>query len=182
MPLGSRTAHPNRHLRAMKESLTRKSLNQQRLKPIDTAHATMRLRNGHSGTFSISFGAQFKSAFEIEIVTDKGTVTVTPTLVTIISSTRETAEDEDEDEEDANEEDDEEEETPPSAARPSTQTAERECALDSGVKREMAVFAESIRSGREDPRGKPEEALRDLRVLMAMFESGEEGGAVKEVA
>ena len=45
----------------------------------------------------------------------------------------------------------------------------------------MTAFAESIRTGKADPRGTPEEALADLQVLQAILESGEEAGAAKKV-
>lgn len=59
------------------------SLLKQHLAPADTVHATVQISNGNSGTLSLSFGAEFKHAFEIQVVTDKGAVTVKPTGIII---------------------------------------------------------------------------------------------------
>ena len=58
------------------------ALAQLKLAPVDTVHAILASDCGRSGTFSVSFGAAFKSGFEIDVVTTKGRVTVTPTSVT----------------------------------------------------------------------------------------------------
>ena len=52
---------------------------------------------------------------------------------------------------------------------------------DNGVHREVAVFAKGIENGKIDPRGTPEEALADLKVVQAVLESGRDGGTVKGV-
>ena len=50
-----------------------------------------------------------------------------------------------------------------------------------GVRKEVAAFAESIRTMDPDPRGSPEEAYHDLKLLQGMLESGEEDGAAKRI-
>ena len=130
------------------------SLIRPNLQPVDTVNATMHLDNGSSGTFSISYGTEFANDFEIQVVTDEGAVTLTPTRVTVITK-----------DDDGNEE-----------------ALTKDFQANSGVIREVAVFAKGIEAGKVDPRGSPEEALMDLKVVQAMLESGEEGGTVKSVA
>jgi hypothetical protein len=43
----------------------------------------MKISNGNNGTFNLSFGTEFKSGFEIEVVTSKGAVVVRPTEVVV---------------------------------------------------------------------------------------------------
>lgn len=127
------------------------SLLQEKLAPVDTVHATLRISNGNNGTFNVSFGAEFKSGFEIELVTDKGAVIVTPTEV--ITTVK-------------NEAGEKREERTPFE-------------FSAGVKPEIVAFAQSIEAGKADKRGVPEEALTDLKILQSLLESGEEGGKVK---
>ena len=111
----------------------------------------MQLRNGNNGSFNISFGAEFKTAFEIQVVTDKGSVTVTASEVVCVSRDAE-----------------------------GKKLEERiEVGFDNGVKEEVKAFAESILAGEADERGTPDQALTDLKVLESMLESGDQGGAVK---
>lgn len=131
------------------------SLLQPRLPPVDTAHATMRISNGRNGTFAISFGAEFKNDFEIEVVTDKGAVTVKPDEVVVLARS-------------AHEEG-------------RRKRVARSFRLEESVRWEIAAFADGIRKGKPDVRGWPEQALADLMVLQAMLESGEQGGAVKSL-
>lgn len=99
----------------------------------------------------ISFGAEFKTAFEIEVVTDKGSVTVRASEVACVSR--------DEDGKKLEE--------------------KIEVGFDNGVVEEVKAFAESIAAGKADERGTPDEALADLLVIQRMLESGEQGGSVK---
>ena len=48
---------------------------QPHLSPIDTINATVKLANGHSGTFSVSFGTTF-TGVEYVVACEKGTVDV----------------------------------------------------------------------------------------------------------
>ncbi|KAL9127822.1 MAG: hypothetical protein Q9217_003382 [Psora testacea] len=129
------------------------SLVQPNLSPVHTANATIHLDNGNSGTFSISYGSEFANAFEVRIVTGQGAVTLMPTRVTVLTRN-----------DDHN-----------------VVTVTRDFPADSGVKRELAVYAKGIEAGKIDPRGTPEEALMDLKVMQGILESGEEGGIVKAV-
>ncbi|KAK3952816.1 hypothetical protein QBC32DRAFT_340361 [Pseudoneurospora amorphoporcata] len=54
---------------------------EQRLLPVDTVHAVALTKDGKSGTISISFGTQFKSGLEVEVVTTQGSVYWNPTQV-----------------------------------------------------------------------------------------------------
>lgn len=58
------------------------------LAPVDTVHAVLTTSTGCSGTFCVSFGTEFKSGFQIQVVTTNGCVTVTPTEVTVLYKDR----------------------------------------------------------------------------------------------
>lgn len=59
------------------------SLVQPKLAPVDTIHAILATTRGRSGTFSVSFGSQHRSTFEIAVTTTRGSVSVTPTAVVV---------------------------------------------------------------------------------------------------
>jgi predicted dehydrogenase len=61
---------------------------QEHLPPIDTLNATVLLKNGASGTFTISFGTTF-SGSEYAVAAEKGTVTVTRGKVTVVKDGKE---------------------------------------------------------------------------------------------
>ena len=61
------------------------SLLQPKLAPLDAVHATMQLYNGYSGTFNLSFGAEVKTGFEFQIVTEKGAITMLPAEVIVLA-------------------------------------------------------------------------------------------------
>ena len=50
-----------------------------------------------------------------------------------------------------------------------------------GVRKELVAFAENIYTKEPNPRGSPEQAYYDLKLLQGMLESGEEGGAAKKI-
>lgn len=50
-----------------------------------------------------------------------------------------------------------------------------------GIRQEVAAFAQSIKTGKVDRRGAPEQALMDLKVIQAMIESGEAAGKMQTV-
>lgn len=129
---------------------------QQHLAPLDTVHSTMQISNRNNGTFSLSFGAEFKTDFEFQIVTDKGAVTVTPNAVTVLQKD--------------------------SKGKKDGTTHNFKPLDNQTVKREVATFAKAISMGKTDARASPEEALADLKVLQAMLESAEEGGMVKSLS
>lgn len=128
------------------------SLLEEKLLPVDTVHAVLATRGGANGTLGISFGTEFKSGLEVEIVTTKGAVTWTPTEVKVVRK-----------------------------ADGGDKAEEKESfAHDSGgVDEEDAVFARSIAAGAVDPLQTPEEALKDLEILQTLLESGEAGAGVK---
>ena len=113
----------------------------------------MQIDNGNSGTFSLSFGAEYKARFEIQVVTDKGAVTVSPHEVVILANNG------------------------------SKEKKEQRINIksDKSINAEITAFAQSIKCGKVDDRLTPEQALLDIRLLQAMLESGKEAGAVKSV-
>jgi predicted dehydrogenase len=123
------------------------------LAPVDTVHAILATEKGRSGTFSVSFGSQFRAGFEMSVVTTKGRVVMAPNGVTTtrLSSSGEKSE------------------------------ATKEFQMASGVPSEVEVFVASIESGSPEPRASPQQALKDLRIIQSMLESADEGGTVKAV-
>ena len=61
------------------------SLLQEKLFPVDTVHAVLTTRRNVHGTASLSFGTEFKSGFEAQVVTTEGSVTLSPTKVEWVS-------------------------------------------------------------------------------------------------
>jgi len=121
------------------------ALLQPKLAPVDTVHAIMATTKGRIGTFSVSFGTEFKSSFEIEVVTTEGAVTVTPAEVTITRR----------------------------GGPGGVQTERKEFGFSAGVKPEMEAFGKSIQTEQLDPRQSPAEALKDLAILQGMLESAQ---------
>ena len=111
----------------------------------------MQIDNGNHGTFCLSYSTEYKAGFEFCVQTDQGAVTISPTEIVL--------------------------QTKDSAGEKKGGRAR--VRSESGVKQEVAAFAESIKNGNLDARGTPEQALADLQVLQAMLESGEEAGAVR---
>jgi len=121
------------------------------LPPVDTIQAIAKTEAGATGTITLSFGTEFKSGLEVEIVTTRGAVLWNPRLVTVTTKDKVTGEKVEESE---------------------------EFGQDSGVKAEVAAWAASIARGEADVRQTPREALRDLEVVQRLLESGERGGVV----
>ena len=130
------------------------ALIQPNLAPVDTVHAILASGSNRTGTFSVSFGTAFKSGFEIEVVTSKGRVSVTPTSITTVHA----------DGTDGKKEEKEEFE------------------FSSGVVREVEAFATSVESGKLDARASPQEAARDLELIQCMLESGKDAGSTKTLS
>lgn len=63
----------------------RTALIQPRLGPVDTVHSVLTTRSGRSGTFCVSFAAEFRSGMNIELVTTNGSVKVSPVDVVVKS-------------------------------------------------------------------------------------------------
>lgn len=131
------------------------TLLQKKLPPVDTVHATLRASNSSTGTFSVSFGAEFKSGFEIEVVTDKGAVSVKPTEVILMTKDE----------------------------KGEKKEVKTEFEFGAGVVKELVAWAESLSNGAGtgDERGAPREALMDLKILQGMLVSGKRGGEVQRV-
>ena len=129
---------------------------QPHLSPLDTMHSTLLLQNTHSGTLSISFGAEFRNAFEFIVVTTTGAVAVTPTVVSVLTKD-------------------------PSNGEKSERQYKFPPMDSHAVQKEVASFAKAIATGKMEQRASPEEASEDLKLLQTMLESGEDGGAVKAV-
>jgi predicted dehydrogenase len=130
------------------------SLLEKKLAPVDTVHATMKISNGNNGTFNLSFGTEFKSGFEIEVVTSKGAVVVRPTEVVVT-----TKDEKGEKKEDV-----------------------KKFEFSAGVKPEILAFAKALEACKGNEKSSPEEALMDLKILQTLLESGENGGKVMRVA
>lgn len=123
------------------------TLLQQHLPPVDTVNSVWQTKTGVSGTFSVSFGTTL-SGSEYVVACEKGSVTVGFKKVTVRLG---------EEKEDK-----------------ATVTEFKE--EGSGVKEEVAAWAEGIANGTRNPRQSPEEALADLEILEKMLTSGESQG------
>lgn len=122
-------------------------------KPIDTVHVVLQTSNGSSGNFDISFATAFKTGFEAEIVTDKGSVLV---HVTDIETTTQNAEGE-------------------------KINNKEEVSMTVGVIEEVAAFAKAIEEGHLDPRLLPQEAFQDLEIIENIIKSGEGGAEPRKI-
>lgn len=129
------------------------NLLQKRLAPVDTLHATLRASNGSNGTFNLSFGTEFKSGFDIEVVTDRGAVSVKPTEVLVTSK----------------------------GADGKKNEEPWDFEVSSGVVLEVEAFAYSIQTGKANDKCTPHQAMMDLKIIQRMLESGEHGGAVQSM-
>jgi len=128
---------------------------EEHLPPVDTVSAVAVTDGGKSGTIHISFGTEFKSGFEIEVVTTEGAVVWTPTKVKTVKRGKEEGKEE---------------------------VVEKEFVSTTGVKEEAVAFGEAVERGELDDKQSPGEALKDLEILQRFLESGEGGAAVKEVS
>jgi predicted dehydrogenase len=110
---------------------------------------------GKSGTIGLSFGTEFKSGLEVEVVTTNGAVIWNPTEVKTVVGKGDGS----------NEKVDE----------------KKEFKYSSGVKAEVAAFAKAIEAGKIDALQAPSEALKDLEILQKLLESGAGGATVKNI-
>ncbi|AEO55681.1 oxidoreductase-like protein [Thermothelomyces thermophilus ATCC 42464] len=124
--------------------------------PVDTVHAAAVTGGGQSGTIVISFGMQFKSGTEVEIVTTKGVVSWSPTEVRTVAGKGDGSGDKVEE--------------------------RKEFPYSSGVTKEVAAFADGLAAGKLDAFQSPREALKDLEILQALLESGDGGAIVKDIS
>ncbi|KAL2134075.1 hypothetical protein VTI74DRAFT_1071 [Chaetomium olivicolor] len=129
-------------------------LNEQ-LIPVDTVHAVALTQDGKSGTIGLSFGTEFKSGLEVEIVTTNGAVIWNPTGVKTVTRKSEGSEEKAEE--------------------------NKEFPYNSGVTAEVAAFAKAIDASQVEALQTPSEALKDLEILQRLLESGAGGAAVKTI-
>ncbi|AEO63853.1 uncharacterized protein THITE_123357 [Thermothielavioides terrestris NRRL 8126] len=125
------------------------------LVPVDTVHAAAVTQDGKPGTITMSFGTEFKSAMEIEIVTTKGAVVWSPTEVKTTVGKGDGSGD--------------------------TVEEKKEFPRNFGVAAEVAAFAQAVEAGELDRLQSPSEAFIDLEILQALLESGAGGGVVKTI-
>lgn len=130
------------------------TLLEEKLLPVDTVHSIVTTRNGANGTILISFGTEFKSGLEVEVVTTEGVVTWNPSEVKVVRR-----------------------------ASDGGKTEEKESFVnDPGVKAEFVAFGKSLAAGTVDSLQTPGEALLDLEILQTLLESGESGASVKTLS
>ncbi|KAL9080744.1 MAG: hypothetical protein Q9157_000531 [Trypethelium eluteriae] len=126
---------------------------QNHLPPVDTLNATVKTKSGVTGSFAVSFGTTYDE-YELSVACEKGAVyrdrAGTSFEVGIGGAVVVRSEGKQERTEFMNEE--------------------------FGVKQEVKAWAKALETGLQDPRQKPEEALRDLEMLEAMLRSGEQNG------
>lgn len=125
-------------------------LNRPHLPPIDTVNAILQTAPGVSGTFAVSFGSTL-SGPEYTVSCERGSVSVVMSTVTV----REGEE---------------------KAGVASVREFQDE---GSGVKQEVAAWAQAIARGGVNARQSAREALADLEVLEKLIVSGSQGGAVQ---
>ncbi|KAM0323340.1 hypothetical protein ACHAQA_008933 [Verticillium albo-atrum] len=131
----------------------RTALLQAKLAPVDTVHAVATTDAGALGTMSISFGTEFKAGFEVQVVTTKGSVTMTPVDVKTVRKGEDGKKVEE----------------------------QKDFARCSGVPAELEAFGASLASGQADGRQNTTQALKDLAILQGLLESGAAEGLTKEV-
>ena len=128
------------------------SLINENLAPTDTLNANMTTANKRNGTFNLSYGSKFRRECQLRIVMTSGAVAASPSEVTISTNDKRAIQEK-------------------TFRFPSS----------SGVREEVAAFAQSIHTNEPNPRGSPEQAFHDLKLLQGMLESGEEEGAPKRI-
>jgi len=123
------------------------TLLREHLPPVDTINSVWLTKSGVSGTFSISFGTTL-SGSEYTVACEKGSVTIQRSKVIVREG----------EEKEGN-------------------VKEVEFKDEgSGVKQEVAAWAEALVAGKPEPRQSPEEALADLEILEKLLRSGEGQG------
>ena len=101
----------------------------------------------------MSFGTEFKSGLDAEVVTTAGAVIWNPVEVRVIRKD----------------------------ASGQKQETKETFTKNSGVKAETAAFAKSIQAGALNPLLSPEEALKDLNVIQSLLQSGESNATVQNL-
>ncbi|EWC48565.1 hypothetical protein DRE_01787 [Drechslerella stenobrocha 248] len=129
------------------------SLNQPHLPPIDTVMATVMLKSGACGTFSMSHGTPSAKTFDWGIVCEGGTVRVADGQKVIVKK----------------------------VDMPEVVSDFSDNEDWSGVKAEVRAFAEAVRKGVGNEDQSPEMAVADLELIEKMIKSGEQSGAPFEI-
>lgn len=124
---------------------------QPHLPPVDTVNGAYLLKNGRSGTISLSFGIEFKSDFLIEVTSTNGSVAMTPAGVKVVEK---------------------------NGFSGDRKEALKEFPFNTGVGLEIEAFGKAIENKASDSRQSAEEALLDLVLVEKLLSSGEQGGAV----
>ena len=122
---------------------------QELLPPVDTVHAVMSTTNGGTGTFHLSFGAEFNHGFDMEAITTNGSVVFNPVVMKVVRKLE-------------NGEQSEE---------------QIDVVMDSGVPAEISAFGQGILRCSLDERQSTKEAYEDVLVMQSMLESGKAQGA-----
>ncbi|KAF3354894.1 Endo-1,4-beta-xylanase [Verticillium dahliae VDG1] len=135
------------------EVSARTALLQAKLAPVDTVHAVAKTDRGAIGTMSISFGTEFKSGFEVQVVTTEGSVTMTPVDVKVAKRGQDGKKVEE----------------------------RREFTRSSGVPAELEAFGASLEQGTADERQNTAQALKDLAILQGLLESATAAAAASAV-
>ncbi|CAD6444629.1 61f051a7-b2bd-44ad-bda2-4100e8cb915f [Sclerotinia trifoliorum] len=123
------------------------TLLREHLPPVDTINSVWLTNFGISGTFSVSFGTTL-SGPEYTVACEDGSVTVIRSKVIVRKGEE----------------------------REKNFTEVEFTEEGSGVKQEVAAWAQSIVDKKPDTRQSPEEALADLEILEKLLRSGEEQG------
>ncbi|KAK5167727.1 uncharacterized protein LTR77_007426 [Saxophila tyrrhenica] len=131
------------------------ALLQDYLPPVDTVDATLRLDNGSTGSFAVSFGTSFEGA-EWTVACEKGTVSVDRTIVKTKPKGGEEKVEDVKDEVGG--------------------TANQEHVPIGSVMPEVFAWAKSLKEGKWDAKQSAEEGLADLEILEALLKSGEKHG------
>jgi predicted dehydrogenase len=123
-------------------------LNREILVPLDTINATVRLEDGSTGLFGVTFAAS-KGKFEIELMGQEGSIRAdlggAESSVTLVKDGKEEVK----------------------TFRDANRTA---------ILGEFVSFGKAVLEGGKDGENDPEEALADLAILEFMLKSGERGG------
>lgn len=123
------------------------TLLREHLPPVDTINSVWLTKSGVSGTFSISFGTTL-SGSEYTVACENGSVTVQRGKVIVREGEEQAG-----------------------------NVKEVEFKDEgSGVKQEVAAWADGLAAGKPEPRQSPEEALADLEILEKLLRSGEGQG------
>ena len=128
------------------------SLIKEDLAPLDTLNANMTTINKSNGTFNLSYGSRYRRDCQMHIVTTNGAVAVSPSEVVVSTNDKSM-----------------------------TRNKRFRFPPSSGVRNEIAAFAESVHTREPNPRGSPDQAYNDLKLLQGMLESGEEEGTAKRI-